>query len=179
MNTFNKKCLVVLLVSVLGNLPLYADCSIHTCDLGPPVLCDQLIYNNSFNNTDCEAWVSSNVDIVTEPAAYASFSGSSSALLYQSVYVPTGYNSNEIDVEMDITGSSSTAALYVEIRSSTGVLLQTLDLLSTSSPDGGYQYGPPADAYEGQTIRLQFRYVPGSNPGNAEFRITNVDYFLM
>lgn len=179
MKFLSQKWVVVFLVSALANLPLYADCTQYTCDLGPTVPCEQLIWNNSFIDEDCDAWVSSNVDIVTSPSAYASFSGSSSAFLYQTVLVPTGYNSNQIDVLIDITGSSSTAALYVEIRSSTGVLLQTLDLLSTSSDDGGYQWGPPAEAYEGQAVRLQFRYVPGANPGNAEFRITYVDYYVM
>jgi hypothetical protein len=179
MITLNRKFIAVFLVSLLANLPLYADCTQYTCDLGPSVPCEQLIWNNSFIDEDCDAWVSSNVNIVTSPSAYASFSGSSSAFLYQTVAVPTGYSSNQIDVFVDITGSSNTAALYVEIRSSTGALLQTLDLLSTSSNDGGYQYGPPADAYEGQAVRINFRYVPGANPGNAEFRVTYVGYYVM
>ena len=178
MTLLNKKCMVVVLVSLLTNLPLYADCSAHTCDFGPTIPCEQLLYNNSFNNEDCDAWVSSNVDIVTEPAAYASFSGSSSAFLYQTVMVPTGYTAHDIFVTVDVSGSSNTAALYVEVRSTTGILLQTFDILSTGSADDTYQYGPPAEVYEGQAVRIQFRYVPGANPSNAEFKITNVDFFV-
>src|SRR5687767_1658035 len=95
--TLYTKMPVVLLIGVLCHSPLYATCSKYGCDIGPTIPCEQLLYNNAFNNTDCNAWLrSSSVVIVTEPSSYALFSGASSGSLQQRVFVPTGYFSHEI-----------------------------------------------------------------------------------
>jgi len=173
------RCGVVFLIGAIYSAPVYATCYSATCDLGPSIPCEQLVYNNSFNNENCGAWVHTSwVSVVTAPSSYASFSGSSSsAWMYQSVFVPTGYTSRTINVDIENRGSgSSTARLHVEIRSSTNVLLETLEIFSPTDADGFYQFTPAN--YGGSNVRVRFLYVPGATPGDAEFRLRYVDYYL-
>ncbi|HEX2836320.1 MAG TPA: hypothetical protein VHW00_25170 [Thermoanaerobaculia bacterium] len=171
-----SKFVVVLLVAITCNVPAYATCTRVECSFGPTIPCDQIIWDNYFQDWTC-AWFKSNVTIVTSPSAYAQFTGSSSAWLLQEVYVPTGYTTHEISVQIDNNGSSnSTARLHVEVRTPSGDLLETLEIFSPTDADDLYRFNP-AD-YSGDYVKVEFRYVPGNAPGNADFRVQYVDYFL-
>jgi len=171
-----SKCVVVLLIAITSNFPVYATCSKVECNWGPQIPCDQLLYDNYFQNWTC-AWFKSNVTIVPSPVAYAEFTGSSTAWLNQEVLVPTGFTSHEIHVQLDTSGTgSSTARLHVELRTPSGDLIETLEIFSPTDADDLYLF-VPAD-HGGDYVKVYFRYLPGASPGAAYFRVGYVDYFV-
>jgi hypothetical protein len=171
-----SKWVVVFLIAITANLPAQATCSKVECSLGPVIPCDQLLYDNYFQDWTC-AWFKSNVTIVASPVAYAEFTGSSSAWLNQTVQVPSGFTYHEIHVQMDTSGTgSSTARLHVELRTPSGDLIETLEIFSPTDPDDQYLF-VPAD-HSPDSVKVYFRYVPGASPGAAYFRVGYVDYFV-
>lgn len=169
------KSAVVLLIALMSNMPVYATCTRPQCLVGGGAPCDQLLYDVGF---DEYCWtLTGSAQIVASPYYHAKFSGSSNASAYQDVYVPTGWTTHELAVHIDnnVTGYSS-GRLYVEIRTTGNVLLETLNAFAANDPDGRYDLH--FSNYGGQTIRIAFRYVPGYSPGNGEFLVDSTSYFV-
>jgi hypothetical protein len=171
---FIFKSMVVLLVALVSNLPLYATCTRQQCLIGG-LTCDQLLYDVGF---DQNCWtLTGTAQIVSSPYYHAKFSGSSNASAYQDVAVPTGWTNHELTIHIDNnTSGYSSGRLYVEIRNTSNGLLETLNAFAATDTDGRYDLH--FSDYGGQTIRIAFRYVPGYSPGNGEFLVDSCSYFV-
>lgn len=71
-------------------------------------------------------------------------------------------------------GSPGNERLYVEIRSTSGALLETLDVIDANESSGPREYH--TTGFGGNDVVLQFRRSTALNDGGTEFRVDDV-YF--
>ena len=172
-----NKFVVVLLVAIFANTPLYAVCTPEGCGGYTP--CSQLLLDTGFDDSNCHSnWSrSGSTSIVDNVAdAYGRLYGSGS--ISQFVVVPSGYTTHEIGVQLDVVpGSSSTGSerLLVEIIQPNGVVLETAATLTPTSSDGHYTFY--VSSYATFTVGLRFRYTTGSTPGGTEFHVQHANWW--
>lgn len=171
----------VVLAATLVVPAAHAACSTELLP-GPP-LCSELFYDVHFAQA-CNAWVFSGdgaTKNTTQGNSYAQLENSLiSSFFEQTVAVvaaPNGGTDLSMGFNVNMVGSyPGTERLQVEIRSTGGTLLQTVASVSPSSGSGRYDYTLPS-SYVGQTIKVRFRYVRHSAPGDTQFRVTYAQFF--
>jgi hypothetical protein len=172
-----NKFVVVLLVALFANSPLYAVCTPEGCGGFTP--CEQLLMDGGFDEPSCHSyWFrSGSTSIVDNVAdAYGRLYGSGS--ITQLVDVPSGYSTHEIGFQIDVVpGSSSTGSerLLVEIVQPNGVVLETVAVLTPTTTDGIYNFY--IDSYATFNVGLRFRYTTGSTPAGTEFRVQHASWW--
>lgn len=171
-----SKWAVVLLVCICASSPLYATCYRESCVVGPPITCQQLLFDTGFDEPSCHSYweLSGSVEIVdTGFDEHGRLYGSGS--IAQQVLVPTGYGTYKVNVLLDVVPGtlSGTEKVYVEIIGSG--ISQRVATFSSFTADGSYNFS--IGNYGGSLVSLRFRYVPGFSPGNTEFRILHTNYW--
>lgn len=128
--------------------------------------CNQILYDVCFDES-CPYWVFTGNAQLNNGIAVLAGAGS----VYQEVTIDTGHDNVEIwfSIDVQLGTGSGTERLFVEVVSSSDVILQTVDTFTPSSSDGGYGY--QLGDFSGQTIRLRFRYGTGLDPGDTVFNI--------
>ncbi|HEU0013130.1 MAG TPA: hypothetical protein VFQ45_05575 [Longimicrobium sp.] len=166
-----------------GSLALSAACYTDQCNVGPPSGCVELLYDTTFDEY-CPRWVGNSyasIGSTSSTGAYWDLQGNRNATLYQTVDVtPYSFASMEINAHLDVLnpGGAGTEKLWIEIRdASTNWPLQVVAMLPPSAISSYNSYSYPLFNFSGQRIKLQFRVVPGSAPGNTTFRINGAWMF--
>ncbi len=162
------------LLAVWAAVPAFA-CTQGDCPIGP---CVCFVENGDpgFSETSCNLWQFSNGAERVEGAweDYYGELGSGTATIKQTLYGGTSSSSIDLYVEVDVItdGSPGTERLYVEIRSTSGTLLETLDIIDANESSGPRGYN--TSGYTGSNVVLQFRRSPGVTDGSTEFRVDEV-----
>ena len=146
------------------------------CNASPPLPgCQQLIYDWDFEE-DCSYWVASGAAVRQTFGSndFYELYGLANGSLSQDVAVPanTTHTKLHLDITVDPLNVGS-ERLYVEILSSSGTLLETVEIVNptyTTSVYGWYDIGP----YSNQTITVRFRSAAGAYGGDTIFMINSV-----
>jgi hypothetical protein len=146
--------------------------------VGPGTYCEQLIYDSLFDDY-CPRWVANTYATrgsTSATGAYFDLWSRGAAILYQRVDVtPYTFTTMDMQVKLEVINraSAGTEKLVIEIRdAATNSLLQIAAYNLTPAnitADGVYYYD--LMNFSGREIKLQFRVIPGSAPGNTYFRI--------
>ncbi len=167
----------VLLLAVFPAVPVFA-CTQGDCPIGP---CACFIENGDqeFSETSCNLWqFSSGAARVEGPSDdhYGELA-SSTATIKQTIF--GGGNGAQVDVFVDVdvipNGTPGTERLYVEVRSTSGTLLETLDIIQANESSGTREYN--TSGFGGNNVVLQFRRSPGVTDLDTEFRVDSVAYW--
>lgn len=158
--SFVKFCAVLLVVMLAATPPAFA-CS--QCSPGP---CPQIFYDNYFDE-EC-AWefgggtqrVSVNGNVMGELYGIGSIA--------QEI-TPGDDNDLRFDLTVIAGSGDDTNRIAVEVVSSGGTLLETLDTITTS---GTYNYDV-GDYTSYGTIKIRFRMLMMPDPGDTVYRIDN------
>jgi hypothetical protein len=170
---------VVVLVAIFANTsPLFATCTKESCGpIGPPLgACEQVAYNNLFDDTGCSAWTGTTwVTLVTNGGdKYYDIYGRYSASLYQNVgTLPNENVSATWELEIVNRSAADTERLEVELVDLlTGSVVETVGThYATSASNGIYDFDGTSGTHQGRSARLRFRVIPGSSPGDSTFRV--------
>jgi hypothetical protein len=155
---------VVVLLALLATPAAYASCTL----LGgaSPPISDALVYDYSFDDSGCSAWVASGLASAGYGDGY--FENYGPGTLYQDVVIGRAYSSYSLSFDVSMIGSSpGLERLRVEICNTSGSVLETVEILSGSDADGRYDL--PIGDYDNQTIRLRLRRASTSFDGDTEF----------
>lgn len=167
---------VAVLLAVLTAVPAFASCTQGDCLIGP-CACFVETGDVQFSDTSCSLWQFSNFATRANSGSdYYGELGSGIATIKQTVF--GGNTGTEIEVYVDVDvitdGSPGNERLYVEIRSTSGALLETLDIIDANESTGHREY--ETSGFDGDDVVIQFRRGTGLNDGDTEFRVDNV-YF--
>ena len=168
---------VAVVLAVFTAVPAFA-CTQGDCPIGP---CICVVENGDwgFSETSCNLWQFSNgADRVEgQWEDYYGELASGTATIKQTIF--GGGSTAEVDlyVEVDVItdGSPGTERLYVEVRSTGGTLLETLDIIDANESSGPRGYN--TTGYGGNNVVLQFRRSPGVTDGSTEFRVDEVNFW--
>jgi hypothetical protein len=168
---------VVVLLAVFTAVPAFA-CTQGDCPIGP---CACFVENGDggFSETSCNLWQFSNGAARVEGMweDYYGELASGTATIKQTLF--GGGSGADIDlyVEVDVItdGQTGTERLYVEIRSTSGTLLETLDIIDANESSGPRGYD--TSGFGGNDVVLQFRRSPGVTEGDTEFRVDEVTFW--
>jgi hypothetical protein len=167
------KLLVVTLVALFANMPLYAICAPDGCGIGPCIY-SELLYDTNFEN-NCPQWVYSFAqNACLNGDCYAELWGTS-AYVKQTVAVPV-HTQSEIGFQFSMANNQNpgTERMTVEILSGSTVIDTVAVFRASISQGGWYSYPLDLSAYEGQNITVRFRRSIAlfGNDGGTDFRIT-------
>lgn len=166
---------VAVILAVFTAAPAFAQCYQGDCPIGPCV-CFVENGDRSFSDTSCTLWQFSNgaARVLSDSDNYYGELGSGVAKIKQTVYGGNTGNSITLFVDVDVItgGSPGTERLYVEVRSTSGTLLETLDIIDANESTGPREYN--TSGFAGNNVVLQFRRSTGVNDGDTEFRVDNV-----
>jgi hypothetical protein len=166
--------LMAVLLALFTVAPAFA-CTQGDCPIGP---CVCFVENGDpeFSETSCNLWqFSSGAARVEGPSDdhYGEL-GSGTATIKQTIF--GGGSSATIDLYVDVDvitdGSPGTERLYIEVRSTSGTLLETLDIVDANESTGSRDYH--TSGYGGNNVVLWFRRSPGVTDGSTEFRVDTV-----
>lgn len=166
---------VAVILAVFTAVPAFAQCYQGDCPIGP---CACFVENGDrlFSDTSCTLWQFSNGAVRDlSGGEYYGLLGSDNGTIKQTVFGGNTGNSIEVFVDVDVItdGSPGNERLYVEVRSTSGTLLETLDVIGAYESTGQRQYN--TSGFDGNDVVLQFRRSPGPlNDGDTEFRVDNV-----
>jgi hypothetical protein len=170
---------VVVLIAIFANAsPLFAACTKETCGpIGPPLGgCDQVVYNNLFDDTNCSVWTGTTwVTLVTNGGdKYYDIYGRYSASLYQNVGT-LPYANVESLWEIEIVNRSAAGSERLEVELvdlTTGSVVETMGThYASSASNGVYDFNGTSGTHQGRSARIRFRVIPGSSPGDSYFRV--------
>jgi hypothetical protein len=178
-----KKTIVALLVAILGNtFPARAACTNSQSTCFGTLNCTQLLYDTQFSQwdaTSCPKWVGSGY------TSYHANDGSDyfweiqplGGNVYQQVTVPSDTDAMEAYAVIYLVKNSvGTERIIAEITNTSGTVLQTLGTFYASSSGTTVVVDADPTPLPGQTVRLRFRVVSGSAPGDTLFHVTQT-YF--
>jgi hypothetical protein len=165
---FTVQMCAVVLAAVLAAAPPALACSQCCTVCGP--FCTQVFYDNYF---DEECWdLTGSAQIVTingNNMAQMDGMGSVSQVVTQAVN-----NDLKFDVEVVTGNDPGSDRLVVEVVSTSGTLLDTLDTIYSS---GTYTYD--VGAYSSQSaIRIRLRMISLPYPGDTIYRIDNAYFWI-
>jgi len=156
---------------------------------GGPVVAVELLQNGNFEGTASPWFMSGNASYMfngTAPHsgtgyAYSGTGNGGSGQFYQTVSIPAGVPTATLSYQLNVTSAevSTTTAydkLFVEVRSSTGALLNTLATYSNLNKGAVGAYALKThdlSAYRGQTVRIQFRFTADA-ANQTTFRVDTV-----
>ena len=160
------KLVAVLLVATLATPQAFA-CT-QCCNVYSPCCIPQVLYDNNFDEA-C-AWVFTGAASVVSGSAQLDGIGT----VYQDVSIASGATDADLRIDLDVVPGvdPGTERLLIEVLNTSGVLLDTVDVLENNSADGPYDY--PLGDYNGQTIRIRIREAMLPDPGDTVFRIDGV-----
>jgi hypothetical protein len=171
-----KRFLMLVAVLVLTAAPMFAACTQGTCPIGP---CVCFIENGDqgFTDTTCSLW--SFVNNAARGLSGGNYFGSfpsGTATISQTVW--GGNTGNDIELQVDVTvnpsGSPGNEKLYIEVRTTGGTLLETLDIISANESTGHRVY--TSSGY-GSDVILRFRRAPSTSDGGSSFEVDNVKFW--
>ncbi len=175
-------------IPVLTNTPTRTPTSIPT-NTFTPAPSQELIVNGGFEG-GTSPWVLSG-DAYYSTGGYAhsgtgymilGYYNYASGTLYQTVTIPSNASSANLTFWLNVTSSETTTTtkydfLYIEVRNTSGTLLQTLTSYSNLDKGTLGVYSQKGTfnllAYKGQTIRMQFRATTDFSLPTA-FRVDDV-----
>jgi hypothetical protein len=168
---------VILLLAVWTAVPVFA-CTQGDCPIGP---CVCFIENGDqeFSETSCSLWQFSNGASREEGASddYYGYLPSGTATIKQTIF--GGGNGSEIDLFVDVEVipdvEPGIERLYVEIRSTGGTLLETLDVIDGFESSGTRHY--VTSGFGGNNVVLQFRRATAGNDGDTQFQVDSVAFW--
>lgn len=166
MNATLRRFIASITLAILTTVPTYAGCFPDNC-LGPCTY-EELLVDTTFNSNCTEwKWTGSAHRITVGSNGLAELPGSGS--VYQTVST-NSYASMSVAFDVAISGTTSgTERLYVEIlRGFT--ILETVEVFYPNDASGTYNL--PIGNYSNETnLKMRFRYVSGTAPGNTVYRI--------
>ncbi len=169
--------MVALALVVFAAVPAFASCVQGTCPLGP-CACFIETGDTSFSDTSCSLWQFANG--ATRGLVSGNYFGkldSGTETVSQEVYGGTNTSQIELFVDIDVItdGSPGTERLYIEVRSTGGTLLETLDIIDATESTGFRDY--QTSGFTGANVVVLFRRSPGVNDGGTEFRVDNAEFW--
>jgi hypothetical protein len=171
-----KRILMFVAVLIVTAVPVFASCTQGDCLVGPCV-CFRETGDVNFSDTSCNLWsFTGTASRASSGSSYWGSLPSGIGTIKQTVW--GGNTGNTIEVQVDVTvlpsGSPGNEKVYVEVRSTSGSLLETLDIIDANESSGYREYY--AEGY-GDDVVIQFRHGTGLNDGGSEFRIDNVAFW--
>ena len=171
-----KRSLLFIAVLLLTALPTFAACTQGDCLVGP-CICLRETGDVHFSDTSCDLWSFSNgASRGSSGSSYWGNLPSGIATISQPIF--GGNTGNEIELQVDVTvlpsGDPGNERLIIEVRSTGGALIETLDIIDANESSGQRQYF--TEGY-GDDVILQFRRGTGLNDDGSEFRIDNVAFW--
>jgi hypothetical protein len=165
---------VAVLLAVFTAIPAFA-CTQGDCPIGP---CACFVENGDveFSETSCELWQFSNGAARVEGGSddYYGELASGTATIKQTIF--GGGTGAEIDLFVDVEVipdiEPGIERLYIEIRSTGGSLLETLDVIDGNESSGLREY--QTSGFGGNDVVLQFRRATAGNDGDTEFQVDSV-----
>lgn len=165
---------VAVILAVFTAVPAFAQCYQGECQIGP-CICFVENGDRGFEDTSCTLWQFSNGAVRGGSSGdYHGQLGSGTAKIKQTMYGGNTGNEIELFVDVDVITdeSSGNERLYIEIRSTSGTLLETLDVIDPSESSGQRVY--QTSGFGGNDVVLQFRRSTAWNDGYTQFRVDNV-----
>jgi hypothetical protein len=160
------KFVVVVLIGFFVHAPaIYASCT-RQGTIGPPYS-QPLIYDYTFDDTNCSAWANTGGVSAPNGTGYVEFT--SPGFLNQQVVIDTSYSSYALSFDLTVDGSSpglEKLRIWVD-----GVLIDELD---GNSPSQRYDYDPIGD-YDNSTVNVAFQRTYTSFPGDTVFTLNWVE----
>jgi len=156
-----------ILIGLLVHAPaVYASCTRQSGPTGPP-FSQALVYDYTFDDTNCSAWQVSGSIYGPGGNGYVIFDAPGE--LYQDIVVDTSFSSYALSFDVTIEGSSpGLEKLRIEVD---GVQLEELNGNSSS---GRYDYDPIGD-YDNSTVRIRIYRPYTSFPGDTVFTVNWVE----
>jgi hypothetical protein len=169
--------MVALALLVFAAVPAFASCVQGNCPIGPCV-CFIETGDTSFSDTTCSLWQFTNG--ASRGLASGDYFGkldSGNETVSQEVYGGSNGSQIELFVDIDVItdGSPGTERLFIEVRSTGGTLLETLDIVDATESTGFRDY--MTSGFAGADVILTFRRSPGVTDGGTEFRVDNADFW--
>jgi hypothetical protein len=169
---------VAVLLAVFAAVPAVAACTQGTCYVGP---CICLVENGDeqFSDTTCSLWQFGGS--ATRSSSGGDYYGEiASSIGTISQTVDGGNTGNDVELHVDIeiipSDNPGNEKLYVEVRTTGGSLLETLDILDVNDSGGSLQYN--TSGYNVGDVVLRFRRGTGLNDGGSDFRVDNVRWWV-
>ena len=169
--------IVAVLLAVFTVVPAFA-CTQGDCPIGP---CVCFVENGDveFSETSCNLWEFSNGAGRVEGGSsdYYGELDSATATIKQTIF--GGGSGATIDLYVDVAvipdGEPGLERLYVEVRSTGGTLLETLDVIDGNETSDTRHY--QTSGYGGNNVVLQFRRATALNDGGTEFQVDTVTFW--
>lgn len=165
------------ILTVFAAVPLFASCVQGHCPLGPCV-CFIETGDTSFSDTTCSLWQFSNgAARGLDGSEYYGELQSGTATIKQTVFGGNTGTTIEVHVDVDVItdGSPGNERLYIEVRSTSGTLLETFDVVDGNESSGERVYY--TSGFDGNDVVIQFRRFSGLNDGDTEFRVDDVVFW--
>lgn len=178
--TYLTRLFGLLLVALAVNAaPAFAACTNPqgTCLVGPGISCTQLLWDtqlSQYNPSTCEKWFGS---------GWTSYHGTAGGdyfweiqplggWVYQQVAIPSDTDAMDVSAVINLVKNTpGTEKIVIELTNTSGTVLQSLGTYYAST-SGNISFNAEATPLPGQTVRVRFRVVSGSAPGDTLFRVT-------
>lgn len=174
-----KKLMVVLLVALTINaFPAFAACTNSQSTCFGTLDCTQLLWDTQFSQWDastCAKWVGSGWTSyhANDGSDYYWEIQSLGGNVYQQFTVPSTTDAMDAYAVIYLVKNSvGTERIIAEITNTSGTVLQTLGTFYASSSGTTVTVNTAVTPLPGQTVRLRFRVVSGSAPGDTLFHVT-------
>jgi hypothetical protein len=159
------KFTVVVLLALLATPAAYASCTLLTGPTGS----DALVYDYSFDDSNCSAWVDSGLADAGNGEGY--FESYGPGTIYQDVVIGRAYTTYSLSFDITITGATpGQEQLVVEICNTSGTGCYPVKTLTGYDADGRYDATNFGD-YDNQTVRLRLRRNSVSSDGGTVFSV--------
>lgn len=161
------------ILAVFTAVPVFAQCDQGECQIGPCV-CFIETGDRTFSETSCPLWQFSNgAARGLSGGDYYGRLGSGNARIKQTLYGGNTNNEIELFVDVDvIIDEPGNERLYIEVLSTSGTLLETLDVINANEASGTRHYY--TSGFGGNDVVLQFRRQTAWNDGYTQFHVDNV-----
>jgi hypothetical protein len=175
-----KKSVIAGFVALLINAyPAFATCTASQSTCFGTLDCTQLIVDSQFsdwNASSCPNWVGSgytsyHVDNSSGDDYWEIWSLGGN--VYQQFTVPSPSDAMEAYAVIDLVKTTAgTEKIIAELTNTSGTVLETLGTYYASTSGTRVVVNTTPTPLGGQTVRLRFRVVSGSAPGDTLFHVT-------
>ncbi|HYK01886.1 MAG TPA: hypothetical protein VE974_09025 [Thermoanaerobaculia bacterium] len=172
-----QRSLLFVAVLLLTAFPAFASCTQGDCLVGP-CICLRWTGDVSFSDTSCGLWDFTGTGTrASSGSQYYGEIASGIGTVEQELW--GGGTGTEVEVQVDVTivpgNPVGNERLIVEVRSLSGTLLETLDIIDADEGSGYREYH--TSGYN-QDVILRFRRGTGLNDSDSVFRVDNVAFWV-